>query len=186
MGMGEPLDNFEAVRRFIGTLAAEYGHGLSFRRITVSTCGLVPGIRRLQETKWSVNLAVSLHAPNDRLRDRLVPVNRRWPLAELLAACRDYAGATSRRITFEYALLGGVNDAPEQAHELAQLVRGILCHVNLIPWNAVADLGLVRSTPPATRRFQEILRQEGIAVTVRRRLGTDIEGACGQLRLRHG
>jgi 23S rRNA (adenine2503-C2)-methyltransferase len=184
MGMGEPLDNFAAVHRFISVLAA--GHGLSFRRITVSTCGLVPGIQRLRETRWPVNLAVSLHAPDDPLRDRLVPVNRRWPLTELLNACRDYARATSRRVTFEYALLGGVNDAPEQACELAKLIRGILCHVNLIPWNAVSGFDLVPAGPAATRRFQEILRREGIPVTVRRRLGTDIEGACGQLRLRHG
>ncbi|HUW64909.1 MAG TPA: 23S rRNA (adenine(2503)-C(2))-methyltransferase RlmN [Spirochaetia bacterium] len=186
MGMGEPLDNFEAVRQFIVTLSAPYGHGLSLRRITISTCGLVPGISRLHKLKWPVNLAVSLHAPTDHLRDRLVPVNRKYPLAELMTACRAYAVETSRRITFEYALLGGVNDAPEQAQELAKLVGGMLCHVNLIPWNAVADLDLVPSAPSAVRRFQEILRQKGIAVTVRRKLGTDIEGACGQLRLRDG
>lgn len=140
----------------------------------------------MHKLKWPVNLAVSLHAPTDHLRDRLVPVNRKYPLAELMTACRAYAVETSRRITFEYALLGGVNDAPEQAQELAKLVGGMLCHVNLIPWNAVADLDLVPSAPSAVRRFQEILRQKGIAVTVRRKLGTDIEGACGQLRLRDG
>jgi len=184
MGTGEPLDNFGEVRRFLSLLAAEYGHGLSFRRLTVSTCGLVPGIRRLAEAKWPVTLAVSLHAPDDALRDRLVPVNRRWPLASLLAACRFYTQETSRRVTFEYALLKGVNDAPAQALMLAKLVRG--GHVNLIPWNEVADLGLVPPSPEDVRRFQGILRREGIPVTVRRRLGADIEGACGQLRLSHG
>lgn len=184
MGTGEPLDNFDAVAKFIAMLAN--AHKMSFRRVTVSTCGVVPGIRRLMETKWPVNLAVSLHASNDRLRDQLVPVNRRWPLTELLAQCRAYAGATSRRVTFEYALLGGVNDSPEQAHELAGLLKGDLCHVNLIAWNQVEGLDFAPPAPPAVRRFQEILRQKGIAVTLRRSLGSDIDGACGQLRLKNG
>jgi len=184
MGMGEPLDNFDAVVRFMGMLAAPCGHGLGFRRLTVSTCGLVPGIYRLRDLGRPVNLAVSLHAPDDELRNRLVPVNRAWPLAELMAACRAYAQATSRRVTFEYALLCGVNDAPAQARELADRVAGLLCHVNLIPWNAVEGLGFTPSAPPAVRRFQEILSGRGIPVTVRRRLGADIEGACGQLRLK--
>jgi len=186
MGMGEPLDNFEAVERCMGLLADPCGHGLGFRRLTVSTCGLVPGIYRLRDLGWPVNLAVSLHAPDDTLRNRLVPVNRVWPLAELMAACRAWARATSRRITFEYALLGGVNDSLAQGRALAALVGGLLCHVNLIPWNAVEGLGFTPSAPPAVRRFQEVLSECGIPVTVRRKLGADIEGACGQLRLRSG
>lgn len=184
MGSGEPLDNFDQVLRFLENITAPYGLNIGYRHITLSTCGLVPRIRELARLRLGLTLAVSLHAPTDELRDRLVPVNRRHPLAELLAACREYAQSTGRRITFEYALLAGVNDAPEQASRLAGLLHGLLCHVNLIPFNPVDERNFRRSVPERVRRFRDILRERGISVTVRRELGADIDAACGQLRRR--
>lgn len=184
MGSGEPLDNFDQVLRFLENITASYGLNIGYRHITLSTCGLVPRIRELARLRLGLTLAVSLHAPTDELRDRLVPVNRRHPLAELLAACREYAQSTGRRITFEYALLAGVNDAPEHASGLAGLLQGLLCHVNLIPFNPVDERNFRRSVPERVRRFRDILRERGISVTVRRELGADIDAACGQLRRR--
>lgn len=185
MGTGEPLDNFVNTVRFMETLSADYGLGISRRRITLSTCGLVPRIRELADRGLGITLAVSLHAPNDGLRDRIMPVNRRYPLRQLIPACRDYAVRTGRRVTFEYALLGGVNDAPAQAKELAGLIRGLLCHVNLIPVNAVPERGYKPPTAETVDRFQDVLERSGIPVSVRREMGADINAACGQLRRRY-
>ncbi|MBR4727317.1 MAG: 23S rRNA (adenine(2503)-C(2))-methyltransferase RlmN [Clostridia bacterium] len=184
MGMGEPLDNFDNVMRFLDLVNDENGRHLSMRNISLSTCGLVPQIRALQARRLQLTLSVSLHAPNNELRDRLMPVNRRYPIEELLAACRDYAAATSRRISFEYAMLAGVNDSDACALELAQRLQGILCHVNLIPVNEVAESPFHPSAPERVRRFSELLAREGINATVRRKLGGDIDASCGQLRRR--
>jgi 23S rRNA (adenine2503-C2)-methyltransferase len=184
MGMGEPMENLPEVLRFLRLAHEPDGCGIGWRHMTVSTSGLVPGIDALAAEDLPITLAVSLHAPNDEVRSRLVPLNRRYPLAELLPACRRYVEATGRRLTFEYVLIGGVNDLPEHARELARLVRGLLCHVNLIPLNPVAGRGLRPSPPAAMADFRRILRQAGIPATLRRQLGTSIDAACGQLRRR--
>ncbi|SHE51184.1 23S rRNA m(2)A-2503 methyltransferase [Desulfofundulus australicus DSM 11792] len=184
MGSGEPLDNLDNVLIFLDHIHAPYGLHIGYRHITISTCGIVPGILELSRRRLPVTLAVSLHAPNDKLRSHLMPVNRRYPLGELIPACREYVKRTGRRITFEYALLSGVNDSPHFAEELVRLVKDLLCHINLIPVNPVS--GKKFSRPPATRvkYFKNILERAGLAVTVRRELGSDIDAACGQLRRR--
>lgn len=182
MGMGEPLANYEATVRAIRLLHAPYGLALSARRITVSTVGLVPQIRRLAEEGLPITLAVSLHAPRDDLRAQLVPLTLRYPVGELLEACRDYVTRTRRRITFEYVLLAGLNDTPQEAHEVGRLLRGMLCHLNLIPWNPVPGLPYRRPDPDRVRAFARIVRAYGIPTTVRIERGTEILAACGQLR----
>ncbi|MDA8097489.1 MAG: 23S rRNA (adenine(2503)-C(2))-methyltransferase RlmN [Clostridia bacterium] len=182
MGTGEPLDNLDHTLVFIRNITADYGLGISTRRITLSTCGLVPEIGRLANSGLGVTLAVSLHAPNDDLRNRIVPVNRRYPLAQLIRACGEYTLRTGRRVTFEYALIQGLNDAPGQANALTELLRGLNCHVNLIPVNYVPERGSTPPDPVTVRRFQEVLELKGIPVTVRREMGADINAACGQLR----
>lgn len=184
MGSGEPLENYANVVSFLRLANSPNGFGISYRRMTLSTCGIVPGIHRLAGEGMPINLAVSLHAPNDELRTRLMPVNRRFPLAELIPACAEYARVTGRRVTFEYALIDGVNDSPREARQLADLVRGMLAHVNLIPINPVAERGLRPSPAAAVARFQGILAERGVTVTVRREMGSDIAAACGQLRSR--
>lgn len=184
MGSGEPLENYANVVLFLRLANSRSGFGISYRRMTLSTCGIVPGIHRLAGEGMPINLAVSLHAPNDELRTRLMPVNRRFPLAELIPACAEYARVTGRRVTFEYALIDGVNDSPREARQLADLLRGMLAHVNLIPINPVAERGLRPSPAAAVARFQGILAERGMAVTVRREMGSDIAAACGQLRSR--
>jgi 23S rRNA (adenine2503-C2)-methyltransferase len=183
MGMGEPLANYSrvigAVRRLVDP--APHGLGLAQRHITVSTVGLVPAIRRLAEEKLQVTLAVSLHAPDDALRDTLVPVNTRWPVHEVLSAAWNYAGVTGRRISIEYALIRDVNDQPERAEHLASLLAGRLVHVNLIPLNPTPGSAWDASSPAAQRAFVRRLRAKGIATTVRDTRGRDIDGACGQL-----
>jgi len=182
MGTGEPLDNMDNTIIFLRHVTSEYGLNISFRHITLSTCGLVPQIRKLAALKLPLTLAVSLHAPEDTLRSRLLPVNNKYPLGELMEACRYYTGVTGRRITFEYAMLAGLNDSPEQAAKLAALVRGILCHINLIPYNQVAGKDYAPSSDVAVSRFKSLLESLGVAVTVRRKMGADIDAACGQLR----
>lgn len=184
MGMGEPLANYEATWQAIETLTDARGYNLGARRITLSTVGLVPGIRRLADEGLPINLAVSLHAPNDELRDRLVPVNKRYPLGELMAAVREYAQKTKRRVTFEYALIAGVNDAVQHAQELAALLRGLLCHVNLIPLNPTPGTELQPSPREQVNLFRDVLLDGGIPTTVRLRRGISIEAGCGQLRRR--
>ena len=179
MGMGEPLANYEAVWAAVERLHGAMG--ISARHLTLSTVGIVPGIRRLAGERLPVNLAVSLHAANDTLRDRLVPVNRRYPLASLRDACQDYLRAQGRRLSFEWALIDGVNDRASHAAELAAYARPLHAHVNLIPLNPTAGFA-TRGTPPAgVREFRDRVRELGVNVTVRRNRGTDIDAACGQL-----
>ncbi|MFX4261676.1 23S rRNA (adenine(2503)-C(2))-methyltransferase RlmN [Pelotomaculum propionicicum] len=184
MGSGEPLDNYSATLTFIKNIAATYGLNIGYRHITISTCGLAPGIRRLASERLPLTLAVSLHASNDSLRDYLVPVNRKYPLPELIAACREYARETGRRVSFEYALIAGVNDSAEHARELCGLLTGLLCHVNLIPANPVVERGIKPPSKQQVELFKNILERNAITTTVRREFGADIEAACGQLRRR--
>lgn len=186
MGTGEPLENYANVMKFLRILHDPDGLNISYRRVTISTCGLVPGITALAQEGIPVNLAVSLHAPDDKLRDLLMPINRRYPLARLLEACREYVEATGRRITFEYTLIAGVNDGLEHARKLYRLLSGINCHVNIIPLNPVQERGFMPPKPPLVARFCNYLKEKGINVTQRRELGQDITAACGQLRRRKG
>jgi 23S rRNA (adenine2503-C2)-methyltransferase len=184
MGMGEPLANYAATWQAIETLTHPRGYNLGARRITLSTVGLAPGIRRMAEEGLPVNLAVSLHAPDDELRNRLVPVNQRYPLADLMGAVRDYVEKSRRRVTIEYALIAGVNDGLDQATELATLLRGVLCHVNLIPLNPTPGSPLRPSPAEQVEAFRGTLETYGIPATLRLRRGIDIEAGCGQLRQR--
>lgn len=184
MGMGEPFANYDRWWRAVERLHDPQGFNMGARSLTVSTVGLVPGIRRLADAPLPVNLAISLHAANDELRSAMMPVNRRYPLAELLAATREYLAKTNRRVSFEYVLLQGQNDAPEQAAELAELLRGLpqhLVHVNLIPWNPVPGMPLGRSERRRVLAFQRALQERGVACTVRVERGVAIAAACGQL-----
>jgi 23S rRNA (adenine2503-C2)-methyltransferase len=183
MGMGEPLANYDETLRSIRLLTHPEGLGLGARRITVSTSGLVPAMRRLADEGLALGLAVSLHAPNDELRSSLMPVNRRWPIAEVLAATDYYVERTGRRVSFEYTLMAGVNDSDALADDLGRLLRGRLCHVNLIPMNPNEDETLQASTAQRALAFEGRLRQAGIAATIRVNRGRDILAACGQLRL---
>ena len=185
MGMGEPLLNYEAVWRAILNLNDREGLALGARRFTVSTVGIVPGIERLARESLALGLAVSLHAPDDELRDRLVPANRTYPLARLLQAVKFYIERTGRRVSFEYALAAGINDSEEHARRTAKLLSGLLAHVNLIPLNPTRGCDYVPSSREAILRFQEILVQGRIATTVRLRRGADIDAGCGQLRERY-
>lgn len=182
MGMGEPLANYAATMRAVDVLHDAGGFGVSARQITVSTVGHVAGIRRLAAEPLPVGLAVSLHAPDQALRERLIPTARRYPLAEIIAVCREYIARTRRRLTFEYCLIAGVNDAPAQARALAALVGGLLCHVNLIPVNPTGDAAIRRPSRTATLAFQRILNDAGVSCTVRVEKGVEIGAACGQLR----
>jgi 23S rRNA (adenine2503-C2)-methyltransferase len=185
MGMGEPFHNYDATMQFISTINDARGFNLGARRITVSTSGVVPAIDHLAEEPFQVNLAVSLHAPNDPLRDELAPINKRYPLSELLAAVQRYIDKTGRRVSFEYALMKGINDSDEIAEELANLIQGMLCHVNIIPLNPVDVLPFERPDPKGIEQFAETLRAAGIPATVRYSRGVDIGAACGQLRAQH-
>lgn len=185
MGIGEPLDNFENVLRFLALVNSPEGMGLSMRHISLSTCGLVPKIDALAEKKLQLTLSVSLHAPTDEIRSRIMPVNRVYPLEQLMGACRRYFSATNRRISFEYAMIRGINDSPDQARQLLALLKGLPAHVNLIPLNRVAESPLVPSTRPAVAAFQELLESGGVPATVRRTLGGDIDASCGQLRRKY-
>ncbi|MBQ1490161.1 MAG: 23S rRNA (adenine(2503)-C(2))-methyltransferase RlmN [Eubacterium sp.] len=184
MGTGEPFDNYENLARFLRLIHEPKGFGLSYRNITVSTCGLVNRIERFSEEFPQVNLAISLHAATDEERSRLMPVNRKYPLSELIEAARKTAEATGRRVTFEYALIHGENDTDEDAQKLAHLLHGMLCHVNLIPLNAVTETGFQSGGRQRAAAFSALLEQKGIPATVRRQMGADIDGACGQLRLK--
>ncbi len=182
MGSGEPLANYDNVVKFIRLCHEPYCLGLSYRSVTLSTAGVVPGIDRLATEGLPVTLAISLHAPDDELRTRLMPVNRTWPLAAVLAAGDRYAAATGRRVTYEYALIAGVNDSDAQAAALAALLKGRLANVNLIPVNPVPERGLLRPDAGRVRRFLAVLEAKKVNATVRREMGGDIRAACGQLR----
>jgi 23S rRNA (adenine2503-C2)-methyltransferase len=182
MGSGEPLLNYDELIKFVRILNSPLAFNISFRRITISTCGIVPQIKRLAKEGIPVTLAVSLHAPTDELRSQLMPINNNYPILQLLDACKYYIIKTKRRITFEYALISGVNDSLECAKSLSSLLKGMLCHVNLIPLNTVKGKGFKKSSPKQVNLFEKILTQNGISATVRREMGSDIEAACGQLR----
>ena len=182
MGIGEPLDNFDNVLKFLENVNSPLGLNISMRHISLSTCGLVTKIDALAEKKLQLTLSVSLHAPNNSVRDTIMPVNRAYPMEELIAACRRYYQATSRRISFEYAMIDGVNDTPAAARELLEKMRGLPAHFNLIPLNRVEESPLKPSSRAAVAEFQRILEQGGIPATVRRTLGGDIDASCGQLR----
>jgi len=186
MGMGEPLANYDATVRAARIMAASYGLGIGIRHLTISTVGLVPQIRRLAQERLALTLAVSLHAPTDALRERLVPVNHRYPLADLMAACREYVAKTGRRMTFEYVLIAGTNDGDSEARALGRLVRDLRCHVNLIPLNPVPGIPFERPPAARVREFARLIREAGIPVTVRIERGVEIQAACGQLRLAEG
>ena len=185
MGIGEPLDNFDNVMRFLELVNSPEGMNISMRHISLSTCGLVPKIDQLAKRKLQLTLSVSLHAPNDQVRGTIMPVNRAYPMDELLAACRRYYEATSRRISFEYAMINGVNDRESDAQELLRRLKGLPAHFNLIPLNHVEESPLKPSTKAAVARFQQILEDGGIPTTVRRTLGGDIDASCGQLRRKY-
>lgn len=182
MGMGEPFDNYDNVLKFLKMITDENGVNISMRHISVSTCGIIPMIYKIMEENMQFTLSISLHAPNNDLRTSMMPVNKKYPVEELIEACRKYTLNTSRRISFEYSLVYGVNDTKECAEELAKLLKGMLCHINLIPVNEVDETGCKKSSPERVKRFADILSSKGFAVTVRRELGADINAACGQLR----
>ncbi len=185
MGMGEPLDNYENVLRFLKLVTSAEGMNIGMRHISLSTCGLVDKIYDLADRKLQLTLSVSLHAPNDRIRNRTMPVNRRWNVEELLKACKYYSDTTGRRISFEYAMISGVNDMDRCAEELVRRLRGILAHVNLIPVNDVTGTGYQKSDISRQKRFVSLLESRGVTATVRRTLGADIEASCGQLKRKH-
>ena len=185
MGIGEPLDNFDNVMRFLELVNSPDGMNISMRHISLSTCGLVPKIDELAKRKLQITLSVSLHAPNDEVRNTIMPVNKAYPTEELLSACRRYYDATSRRISFEYAMIDGVNDSVEQARELIRRLKGLPAHFNLIPLNHVEESPLKPSSRNAVARFQKTLEDAGIPATVRRTLGGDIDASCGQLRRKY-
>ncbi|MBQ1264728.1 MAG: 23S rRNA (adenine(2503)-C(2))-methyltransferase RlmN, partial [Oscillospiraceae bacterium] len=185
MGIGEPLDNFDAVMQFLELVNSPDGMNIGMRHISLSTCGLVDKIRLLAERKLQLTLSVSLHAPDDESRSKIMPVNKRWNVAELLDACRDYYEKTGRRVSFEYTMIDGVSDSPAQAELLAKKLQGMAAHVNMIPLNSVEETGLRTSSRRAIAQFQQILEKSGITATVRRTLGSDIDASCGQLRRKY-
>ena len=182
MGMGEPLDNFENSVRFLKLASDENGLNIGLRHISLSTSGVVSGIKRLKEYNLPITLSISLHAPNDEIRSSIMRVNKKWNIKELLSACREYQRVTTRRISFEYALIDGVNDSDSCAEQLARILKGIMCHVNLIPANPVKENTFKKPDRNKIIHFKKLLTGYGINATVRRTLGADIEASCGQLR----
>ena len=185
MGIGEPLDNFDNVMRFLELVNSPDGMNISMRHISLSTCGLVPKIDELAQRKLQISLAISLHGPNDEIRNKIMPVNKAYPIDVLLEACRRYYQATSRRIHFEYAMIDGVNDSEGCAKELLRRLKGLPAHVNLIPLNHVEESPLKPSSKAAVAKFQKTLEDGGVTATVRRTLGGDIDASCGQLRRKY-
>lgn len=182
MGIGEPLDNYDNVIKFLHNVNHEKGLNIGYRHITISSCGIAPEIRRLADEKLPITLTISLHAPNDGIRDTIMPVNHKYKINELIEACKYYAETTGRRISFEYSLIHGVNDSKENARELAGLVKPLRAHVNLIPVNKVEEREFKKGTNDEIRAFKDTLMNLGINATVRRELGADISASCGQLR----
>ena len=182
MGIGEPFDNFDNFKRFVEIVNYQKGINIGSRHITVSTCGIIPKIREFSEFPYQVNLAISLHAPNNEIRDMLMPINKAYPLDKLMTEIRHYIKTTNRRVTFEYILLSGINDSEECANELCDLVRGLNCYINLIPYNETNNLGYKRSKKDTISKFYDIIKKRKINVTIRREFGSNISAACGQLR----
>lgn len=184
MGIGEPFDNYDNVVRFLELVGCDKGINIGMRHISLSTCGRVDGIRKFMELDNQLTLSISLHAPNDKIRNTMMPINNKWNVSELISACRDYFKRTGRRISFEYAMIKGVNDSKECADELIKLLSGMICHVNLIPVNEVKENDYERSE--RVHEFCDYLNRHGMNATVRRTLGADISASCGQLRQKHG
>lgn len=182
MGIGEPFDNFDNFKRFVEIVNYQKGINIGSRHITVSTCGIIPKIREFSEFPYQVNLAISLHAPNGKIRDSLMPINKAYPLEELMKEIKHYIKVTNRRVTFEYILLAGINDSSECANELCDLVKGMNCYINLIPYNETNNLGYKRSKKDTISNFYDIIKKRKINVTIRREFGSNISAACGQLR----
>ena len=182
MGIGEPFDNYDNIMRFVKIINCSKGIDIGSRHITISTCGVIPGIKKFMNEEGQVNLAISLHAPNDELRSKLMPINKAYHLEELMDTIKEYIAKTNRRVTFEYILLKGLNDSAENAKELAKLIRGMNAYVNLIPYNETENLGFKRSSKDSIMRFYDILKKEKISVTIRKEFGGNIDAACGQLR----
>lgn len=185
MGSGEPLNNFDETINFLRIVNDENGLNIGNRHITLSTSGLVPQIEALADLQIPINLAISLHASNDELRKKTMPIAKKYSIEELIDSCRYYINKTGRRITFEYALIKGINDGEDYANELASLLKGMLCHVNLIPINSVEERGYIKPNIESINRFQQILKKAGIEATTRREMGSDINAACGQLRRKY-
>ncbi|MEG1286540.1 MAG: 23S rRNA (adenine(2503)-C(2))-methyltransferase RlmN [Clostridium sp.] len=185
MGSGEPLDNYDNVTKFLELVNSDYGLNIGQRHITLSTCGIVPKIYELADRELSITLAISLHAYSDEIRKAIMPIANKYTIKELLDACKYYVDKTGRRITYEYALVSGVNDSIEDAKSLSKLLKGLLCHVNLIPVNEIKENTLKRPSKKVIEEFETILKNAGIEVTVRREMGSDISAACGQLRRSH-
>ncbi len=182
MGIGEPLDNFDNVIKFLDMVSNEQGLNIGQRNISLSTCGVVPNIYKLAERNLQITLSISIHSPTDELRTSMMPINKKYPISELVKACRSYVKTTGRRISFEYSLIKGVNDSPECAEKLCELLKGMLCHVNLIPVNTIEQSDYRKSDKEAIEKFKNIIEKHKITATVRRKLGADINAACGQLR----
>ncbi len=182
MGIGEPFDNYDNVMKFIDIINDDNGLGIGARHITVSTCGIVPKIREFSKEKRQVNLAISLHAPNDELRNKLMKINLAYPIKEVIGAVKDYLKVNNRKVTFEYIMLKGVNDKEKHAIELANLLKGLTCYVNLIPYNETSHIEFKKTENKDIMRFYDILKKNKINVTVRREFGSEVEAACGQLR----
>ncbi|MEG6567842.1 23S rRNA (adenine(2503)-C(2))-methyltransferase RlmN [Thermoanaerobacterium saccharolyticum] len=185
MGSGEPFDNYDEVMKFIKIVNNPFGMGIGIRHITISTCGIVPKIYKFADEGLGVNLSISLHAPTDDLRSQLMPINKVYPIKDLIDACKYYIDKTNRRITFEYSLIKGVNDSYDMSLKLSNLLRGLLCHVNLIPVNYVSEIGYEKADNEKIMAFKNVLEGNGITCTVRRELGSDIDAACGQLRRKY-
>lgn len=182
MGIGEPFDNYDNVMDFIKIINSGKGLEIGARHITVSTCGIVPKIRKFTDENLQVNLAISLHAPNDELRNSIMKINKAYPLKDLMAAIKDYIDKTHRRVTFEYIMLKGINDSDECAYELAHLLKGLNCYVNLIPYNETSHINLEKTGEKSRMHFYDLLKKQGIGVTIRKEFGGDVSAACGQLR----
>jgi len=182
MGIGEPFDNYDNVMRFVKIINENKGIGIGSRHITISTCGLVPGIDKFMNEEGQVNLAISLHAPNDKIRNEIMPISKVYKIEELMDVIRKYINKTNRRVTFEYILLDGINDMDECAVELSKLLRGMNCYVNLIPYNETENIEFKRSKPSQIMKFYDILKKKNINVTIRKEFGGKVDAACGQLR----
>lgn len=182
MGIGEPFDNYDNVLRFVKIINCGKGIDIGSRHITISTCGVIPGIKKFMNEEGQVNLAISLHAPNDTLRSRIMPINKAYPLNELMETIKEYINKTNRRVTFEYIMLDNVNDSEENAKELALLLKGINCYVNLIPYNETENIEFKRTKERKIMKFYDILKKNKINVTIRKEFGGSVDAACGQLR----